>query len=434
MESLPRDNKRQHINTTSSLIPIKSIPQDLLLNVVARVSSRSYIDHYNMKVCCRDFFIASKENYMWQQVSLEKFPLIPWSHKEAFDSFMQSCKESGNIEALYRVGLQELKSFVGDIEKGMKGLKMAAEKVRTLLEGLWRRPYGTLVRNPTPLCCKKPCKGWSLKKGNWKLVDNEDGDDSIQNSCENCRQIGNLAGMEESESEAVFDALNLNPQLFCNEVLNNVDDVLDEAFCFFYQDASTKLNIEGTQRSQDLKKGVDCIRQRVQSVLDKQLGAWENYVLRHCFSLPRGFRLPNTDESTESGPDPGAPFDPDIDAQLDSLREKLTEVAQDSEMLNQEIQLLETKSSINAGYINEAVQLYEQNSMHELFEEIVATASELEMKMGKLNSSMIEETDQMKTKRIYSTEMDLSAVRSAKGLSNEKLDNIEEFVSIMKST
>lgn len=41
--------------------------------------------------------------------------------------------------------------------------------------------------------------------------------------------------MEGSESEAVFDALNLNPQLFCNEVLNNVDDVLLEAFDFFYQ-------------------------------------------------------------------------------------------------------------------------------------------------------------------------------------------------------
>ncbi|KAK7347392.1 hypothetical protein VNO80_21922 [Phaseolus coccineus] len=48
--------------------------------------------------------------------------------------------------------------------------------------------------------------------------------------------------------------------------------------------------------------------------------------------------------------------------------------------------------------------------------------------MGKLNSSMIKETDQMKTKRIYSTEMDLSAVHSAKGFSNEKLDDIEEFV------
>ncbi|QCD80767.1 protein MIS12 homolog [Vigna unguiculata] len=239
--------------------------------------------------------------------------------------------------------------------------------------------------------------------------------------------------MEGSESEGVFDALNLNPQLFCNEVLNNVDDVLDEAFNFFYQDASTKLNIEGSQKSQDLKKGVDCIRQRVQSVLDKQLGAWENYILRHCFSLPRGFRLPNTDESTESGPDPGAPFDPDTDAQLDSLREKLTEVAKDSEMLNQEIQLLERNSTVNAGYINEAVQLYEQNSMNELFQEIVTTASELGTKLGKLNSSMIEETDQMKTKSIYSPEMDLSAVHSAKGLSNKKLDDIEEFVGIMKS-
>ncbi|CAJ1944286.1 unnamed protein product [Sphenostylis stenocarpa] len=242
-----------------------------------------------------------------------------------------------------------------------------------------------------------------------------------------------LAGMEGSESEAVFDALNLNPQLFCNEVLNNVDDVLDEAFHFFYQDASKKLNIEGTQRSQDLKKGVDCIRQRVQSVLDKQLGAWENYILRHCFSLPQGFCMPSTDESNGSGLDLGAPFDPDVDAQLDSLREKLKEVGKDSEMLNQDIQALERKSNVNAGYVNEAIELYEQNSMHELFQEIVTTASELGVKIGKLNSSMIEETDQMKTKGIYSTELDLSAVHSAKGLSKMKLDDVEEFVGVMKS-
>ncbi|KAK7347394.1 hypothetical protein VNO80_21924 [Phaseolus coccineus] len=129
VESLPRDNKRQCTDTNkSSQIPIKLIPEDLLVNVVARVSSESYIDHHNMKVSCRDFFHASKDNYMWQQVSLEKFPLIPWSLKEAFDYFMQSCKEGENIEALFRVGLQELKSSVGNIEKGMKDLKMAAEK------------------------------------------------------------------------------------------------------------------------------------------------------------------------------------------------------------------------------------------------------------------------------------------------------------------
>ncbi|KAL2645812.1 hypothetical protein AAZV13_05G014600 [Glycine max] len=194
--------------------------------------------------------------------------------------------------------------------------------------------------------------------------------------------------MEGSESEAVFGALYLNPQLFCNEVLNIIDDVLQEAFNFFFQDASRKLNIESTQRSQLLKK----------------------------------------DDANENALDSGAPFDPDIDAQLDSLREKLIEVGKESEMLNQEIQALERKSIVNAaGHINEAVQLYEQNSMHEVFQEIVTTASELGTKMGKLNSSMIEETDQTKTKRIYSTQMDPSAINPVKGLSNMKLDDVEEF-------
>ncbi|KAK7388808.1 hypothetical protein VNO78_23635 [Psophocarpus tetragonolobus] len=238
--------------------------------------------------------------------------------------------------------------------------------------------------------------------------------------------------MEGSESEAVFDALNLNPQLFCNEVLNNVDDVLLEAFNVFYEEASTKLNIQATQ---DLKKGVDCIRLRVQSVLDKQLDAWENYILRHCFALPQGFLMPNTDESNENGLDPGAPFDPDIDAQLEALREKLTDMGKESEMLSQEIQALERKSmsTVNVGYINEAIQLYEQNSMHELFQEVVNTASELGKKMGKLNSSTIEETDQVRTKRIYISEMDLSTTNPGKGILNMQLDDVEEFISVMKS-
>jgi len=231
IESLPR-NKRQHTNNNeSTLIPIKSLPQDLLVNVIARVSSESYIDHYNMKVCCRDFFHASKDNYMWQQVSLEKFPLFSWLHEPVFDHFLQSCKESGNIEALYRDGLRQLSGYKGNIEKGIKDLKMAAEKghleakyvyglillcsydddmrkqgveymqflrntkcvvncrnkIMTLFMSIWRKHREILKRNPTPLCCKKPCKGWSLKKGTWEPKDNEDDDDSIQNSCENCR-------------------------------------------------------------------------------------------------------------------------------------------------------------------------------------------------------------------------------------------------------
>lgn len=39
--------------------------------------------------------------------------------------------------------------------------------------------------------------------------------------------------MEISESQKVFDSLNLNPQLFINEVLNAVDDTVDGAFEFY---------------------------------------------------------------------------------------------------------------------------------------------------------------------------------------------------------
>ncbi|KAL1367794.1 hypothetical protein HN51_021915 [Arachis hypogaea] len=199
--------------------------------------------------------------------------------------------------------------------------------------------------------------------------------------------------MEGSESEAIFESLNLNPQLFVNEVRNTVDDVLDEAFDFFHQEASTKLNSEGSiQRSEDLKK----------------------------------------DKSNENGLHPDAPFDPDIDAQLNSLRTRLTEVGKEFEVLNHEIQILEKQSTVNAHYVNNAVQLYEQN--HVLFQEIVTTAAELGIKIRKLSTTTIEESEQMKTKVVYSPELDLSSIKSGKDLSNMNLDDLQKFASIMKST
>ncbi|OIW19690.1 hypothetical protein TanjilG_18500 [Lupinus angustifolius] len=198
--------------------------------------------------------------------------------------------------------------------------------------------------------------------------------------------------MEGSESETVFESLNLNPQLFINQVLNTVDDVVDEAFDFFYEDASTKFNTEATQRSQELRK----------------------------------------DESRENGSlHPDVSFDPDIDAQLGSMRKKLAEVGEESEMLNQEIQALERQSSLNAGYIEEAVRLYEQNSL--LFQEIVTTAAELRTKMTKLKTGMIEENEQVKIKRICTNEMDLSAINPAKGLSNAELEDLQEILTTMKT-
>ncbi|KAL4398527.1 hypothetical protein HN51_003143 [Arachis hypogaea] len=126
------------------------------------------------------------------------------------------------------------------------------------------------------------------------------------------------------QREAIFESLNPNPQLFLNEIRNTLDNVVDEAFDFFHQEASTKLNYEGSiQRSEDLKKGVDCVWKRIQSVLDNRLAIWEKYFLLHCFAVLQGLHMPNT---------VGKEFD---------------------EVSNHEIQILEKQSTVNAHYINE---------------------------------------------------------------------------------
>ncbi|KAI9108513.1 hypothetical protein K1719_020397 [Acacia pycnantha] len=239
--------------------------------------------------------------------------------------------------------------------------------------------------------------------------------------------------MEGSESEAIFNSLNLNPQLFVNEVLNTIDDVGDDAFAFFYQEASAKLNSEGTNRSQDLRKGAEHIRNVVQAVLDKRLAIWGKYCLRHCFSVPQGFVKPKSDNSIQDGCVGRAHSDSEIESQLDSLRKKLTEVGKESETLNQEFQALERQHTSNSGLINETLKFHDQDSMHVLFQEIVTTASELAKKIGKLNTSVAEGTEQMNTKGISNHKENPSATYYAKGLSNVKFEDLQGFSTIMKS-
>ncbi|XP_058732895.1 protein MIS12 homolog [Vicia villosa] len=227
----------------------------------------------------------------------------------------------------------------------------------------------------------------------------------------------------ESESYAIFKSLNLNPQLFFNEIFNTADDLLIETFDFIFREASTKLNVEASQKSQHLKQGIDHIRQNVQSVADQKLSVWEEYCLYHCFSLPKGFQMPNTDELGGNDIDLVATSHEELDAELESLREKLAEVGKESEMLNQEIEALPKHSSLNALHINEAVQLLEQNS--ELFQEVLTTARELRLKIGKQNTNMIEETEEMKARSFNNYTMDTSA----KGLSNMKLEDLQRFVT-----
>ncbi|OMP05669.1 Centromere protein Mis12 [Corchorus olitorius] len=242
--------------------------------------------------------------------------------------------------------------------------------------------------------------------------------------------------MEGSESEAIFDSLNLNPQLFINETLNTVDDLLEDAFDFYLQEASKLLKTEGTDRSQDLIKGVNYVRNLVQSSLDKRLAMWEKYCLRHCFTVPEGFSLPKNDELSGScSMVQDALSDPNVDAELDSLRDKLTLVGAESEKFNRELKELERQSASSghcAGLINEALQLYEGASAHDMFQEMIQTATELRVKMQKLKTRQAEKTEHARAERIYISLTDYFNLNQKKGLSNAKLDDLEEFLAELK--
>ncbi|KAI3957112.1 hypothetical protein MKW92_044911, partial [Papaver armeniacum] len=81
--------------------------------------------------------------------------------------------------------------------------------------------------------------------------------------------------MEGTESEKVFEELNLNPQLFVNEVINRIDDTVDGAFEFFQQEA---LKLVTDDESNELRKNTsgDCLMEEdllADAELDDQLNS-----------------------------------------------------------------------------------------------------------------------------------------------------------------
>ncbi|KAJ6374062.1 hypothetical protein OIU78_029715 [Salix suchowensis] len=241
--------------------------------------------------------------------------------------------------------------------------------------------------------------------------------------------------MEGSESEAVFESLNLSPRLFINETLNTVDDLLDDAFHFYNQEASTLLKTDGTDRSRFLSEGIAYIRNMIQSDLDTRLGMWEKYCLHHVFAVPKGFSLPQTESPTETFTCQDLLFDPDLDAQLDILRNRLTMVGKESAGLNHELQALERQSASSdhcSELVSQALQLYGQPSMQDMFQDMLSTMSELHEKMEKLRTRKVENLECIRAKRIKDPNRDLLASNYRKGLPNATVEDIQEFMADLK--
>ncbi|RZC80194.1 hypothetical protein C5167_042770 [Papaver somniferum] len=184
--------------------------------------------------------------------------------------------------------------------------------------------------------------------------------------------------MQGTESEKVFEGLNLNPQLFVDEVINRIDDTVDGAFEFFQQEA---LKLVTEDESNELRTGISSICTVVQGALDKQMDLWEKYCLRHCFVVPEGFTLRKA-----------------LDDQLNSVREKLHASGKESAELQKELHGLKLQNNLGQKFseaVAEALQPYEQNSVHELFEEMLGATPTLHEKLAKMNAKRREEVERI---------------------------------------
>ncbi|KAL1223023.1 MIS12-like protein [Cardamine amara subsp. amara] len=235
--------------------------------------------------------------------------------------------------------------------------------------------------------------------------------------------------MEGSKSEAVFDSMNLNPQLFINETINTIDDYVDEAFDFYGREASKFLKINeynNNNKSQELSKGIDHVRGMIQSLIEKRMGLWERYCLHFCFAVPDGFVLPKSDKSSDQIIEDGSY----LDEQLDSLRDKLNLVGKRSVELNSELQVLERSLDSrerSVRLVNEALELYDESSVDDMFKEMAKIASELRAGVDRLKTRRMKAGESARVERLKNHGKEFSAMAY-----DGKLEDLEKFRAELK--
>ncbi|CAA0815328.1 minichromosome instability 12 (mis12)-like [Striga hermonthica] len=238
--------------------------------------------------------------------------------------------------------------------------------------------------------------------------------------------------MEDSHSESIFDSLNLNPQLFINEVLNIVDDLVDVAFTFFLQEASMLLKTEGTDRSAELSKGISYVRNLIQSTLDQRMQKWEAYCLRVCFGVPEGFSLPKSEFSGDDLPELDAFTDAELDEQLNSLRDRLALVGKESAELGRKVCALERQSfssKQSSESIDEALQSYLKQDATQLFQDLTNMASDFRARLLNLKRKRIEEIQRDREDRQRARLVDdVLRMPRGNGLFVADLEKLQDFL------
>ncbi|KAH0657740.1 hypothetical protein KY289_026488 [Solanum tuberosum] len=84
---------------------IEYLPRELLIDIVERIASYSLKDLMRVKLSSKVLNEVANEPSIYQKVTLVSIPYRRWSIVQEAISFLEMCRASGNLEALYRKGV-----------------------------------------------------------------------------------------------------------------------------------------------------------------------------------------------------------------------------------------------------------------------------------------------------------------------------------------
>jgi len=228
--------KKETNETPTSLV--EALPNELSVNIVGKVATFSMADLYKITLSCKDFCKALKDPHVYQHAALDKFALIPlpWFTDEKETTFLNRCRESGNLEIIYREGMVQYFSTLmvnlafenvknaalgghheakyvysmllmanSEDEEGRKlgfdlfgelknstciSLVSCRKRVKYFIRSMWVRNSVVVPNQELSLCCSSTCQSGGgavkmvKKHSAWRLIDEFDNDVSF--SCKYC--------------------------------------------------------------------------------------------------------------------------------------------------------------------------------------------------------------------------------------------------------
>ncbi|KAG5610421.1 hypothetical protein H5410_021702, partial [Solanum commersonii] len=105
--SMGRKNKKSSKMTISKKNYIESLPRELLIDIIERIASCCLKDLMRVKLSSKILNQVANEPSVYQKVTLVNFPYRRWSIVQEAISFLEMCRASGNLEALYIKGVYD---------------------------------------------------------------------------------------------------------------------------------------------------------------------------------------------------------------------------------------------------------------------------------------------------------------------------------------